>query len=39
VTEVEVDEVLRLMCNEGPKISSYDTMPGWALSLIELCDC
>ena len=36
VAEVEVDEVLGLMCNEGAEVASDNAVPGWALALIEL---
>ena len=36
VAQVEVDEVLSLVCDEGAEISSYDAVPGWSFSLVKL---
>jgi hypothetical protein len=36
VAEVEVDEVLGLVRNEGAEVTSNNAMPGWTLALIEL---
>ena len=36
VAQVEVDEVFSLVCDEGAEISSYDAVPSWAFSLVEL---
>ena len=36
VTEVEVDEMFRFVCDVGAEISPYDAVPGWAFSLVEL---
>ena len=37
MAQVEVDEVLSLVCDKGAEISSYDAVPGWTFSLVELC--
>jgi hypothetical protein len=39
VAQVEVDEVFSLMCDKGAEISSYDAVPSWAFSLVELNGC
>ena len=36
VTEVEVDEVFGLVSDKGAEVSSYDAVPGWTFSFVEL---
>ena len=36
MTEVEVYEVLSLVGDEGAKVTSNNTVPCWALAVIEL---
>jgi hypothetical protein len=36
VAEVEVDEVFGFVCDEGTEVATYDAVPGWAFSLVEL---
>jgi hypothetical protein len=36
VAQVEVDEVLGFVGDEGAKIASYDAVPGWPFALVEL---
>ena len=36
VAQVEVDKVLGLVRDEGAKVATYDTVPGWSSAIIEL---
>lgn len=37
MSKIEVDEVLGLVSDEGAEVTAYDTVPGRAFALIELC--
>jgi hypothetical protein len=36
LTQVEIDEMLRLVCDIGPKVTSNNAMPCWVIFLIKL---
>jgi len=36
VSEVEVDEVLGLVRDEGAEVATYDAVPCWTSAIIEL---
>ena len=36
LSEVEVDEVLRLVCHVGTEVSAHNAVPGWVVFLVEL---
>ena len=36
MAQIEVNEVLGFVGDEGAKIASYDAVPGWPFALVEL---